>query len=400
MIVNTTEWRRPKTISSTTITAKVTQLLSQIKKSGDKSIRQLSQNFDQFVPEKIELKPFSEYELGDQLKQSIQQAAQRIERFAQVQRESLTVQSFKDDFGEYQQVINPIKSVGAYIPGGRFPLISSALMTLIPAKVAGCSRRVACSPSRHPAILAAASLAGATDFYHLGGVQAIAAMAYGFESLQPVDLIVGPGNAWVNEAKSQLQSQVKIDGVAGPSELMALCDGSQPIDWLAHDALAQSEHDPMAQSIIVSDDDRWLEQMATQLNDNADYSSLIEQQQIQLVKADSLGAMIEFSQNYAPEHLMLCHGTIAPEQLTNYGSLFIGANSAVALGDYCSGPNHTLPTMGLAKQTGGLSVHTFLKIQTIQKISDYGRVALSQIAMPLADAEGLKFHYESLKIRI
>ena len=399
MIISASNWQRPKLKDADTISAQVISMLNQIETDGDDAIDKLALQFDQINPQFIELKPFDDYQLPEALATAIKLAATRIEDFAKFQKQSVKNQSFTDEYGSFGQVVQPIERVGAYIPGGRYPLISTALMTLIPAKIAGSSVRIACSPSINPAILAAASLAGATQFIQMGGVQAIAALAYGYQQNTPVDLIVGPGNAWVNEAKKQVQSRIKIDGLAGPSELLAICDNKQPVEWLAYDALAQAEHDPLACSIIISDDQDWLTSMQEYLNSKSDFAELIENKQIELILGQSKEQLLAFSEAYAPEHLMLCHEAIKPDELTNYGSLFVGANSAVALGDYITGPNHTLPTLGFARQTGGLSVNTFLRIQTIQTVNDLGRKELSKSAMQIADAEGLVNHYESLKIR-
>jgi histidinol dehydrogenase len=399
MITKAVDWQRTSLESTDDVSAKVTTMLSQIKAEGDKKIDQLAMQFDNIKPTIVKLKPFEEYDLDDDLAESIKLAHKRIEAFATFQLKGVTSDSFTDDFGTFGQVVSPIEKIGAYIPGGRFPLISTALMTLVPAKVAGSKIRVACSPSINPALLAAASLAGATEFIQIGGVQAIAALAYGYKQTSAVDLIVGPGNIWVNEAKKQVQGSVKIDGLAGPSELLALCDANQPVDWLAWDALAQAEHDPLACSLIVSDDQNWLTKLSNYIESNEAFSTLIANKQIELIQTQSIQQAIQFSEDYAPEHLMLCHGAIGENDLNNYGSLFVGANSAVALGDYITGPNHTLPTLGFARQTGGLSVNTFVRIKTIQQVTDHGRKALSKSAMPLANAEGLVNHYESLKIR-
>ncbi|TQV73709.1 histidinol dehydrogenase [Aliikangiella marina] len=399
MITKAQNWQRPRFADDSTLIDSVATILNDIADEGDTAIERYAEKFDGQKPEFIELKSFDEYQLDAELSNAIQLAAKRIRRFAEFQFESLTSRQFEDDYGFFGQAVKPIEKVGAYIPGGRFPLISTALMTLIPARVVGCSSRVACSPSDHPAILAAASLAGATQFVKLGGVQAVGALTNGYQSIEPVDLIVGPGNAWVNEAKRQVQSKVKIDGLAGPSELMAICDDQQPIDWLALDALAQAEHDPNACSLIVSDSQSWLTEMLSYLEKNKDTRELIKNEQVALVYANNKADMIAFSEDYAPEHLMLCHNAVKADELNNYGSLFIGANSAVALGDYISGPNHTLPTLGYAKQTGGLSVNTFVKIQTIQQVNKQGRETLSEAAKHLAKAEGLEFHFQSLVAR-
>ncbi len=400
MITNVNQWQRPKQQGIEDIAKKVDEMLTLIENQGDEAIEQYAEQFDNCKPQIIELKPFADYQLNEALANAIQLAAKRIEIFCKFQKQSIQSQLFTDDYGTFGQVINPIERVAAYIPGGRFPLISTSLMTLIPARIAGSKVRIACSPSTNPALLAAASLAGATQFMQLGGVQAIAAMTFGYQQIVPVDLMVGPGNAWVNEAKKQIQNRIKIDGLAGPSELLAICDAAQPVEWLAYDALAQAEHDPLACSIIISDDLRWLEKMHCCLQQKPEFCEILDSKQVELIYAANKEQLLHFSETFGPEHLMLCHEKISAQELTNFGSLFIGANSAVALGDYISGPNHTLPTLGYSRQTGGLSVNTFLRIQTIQKINVKGRQQLSKAAMPLAEAEGLVNHYESMKIRL
>jgi len=399
MITKAIDWSRADLKVDSQIESKVQAILTSIRNEGDSAIEGFSLEFDQQPVKVIDLKPFEDYQLKDDLANSIQLAANRIEKFALFQKQGIRSESFSDEFGCYGQVVSPIERVGAYIPGGRYPLISTALMTLIPAKVAGSPVRIACSPSSHPAILAAASLAGATQFIQLGGVQAIGALAYGYQDNLPVDVVVGPGNAWVNEAKKQLQSQVKIDGLAGPSELLALCDGEQPIEWLAFDVLAQAEHDPLACSLIVSDDSNWLVSMLSFLEKNSETNKLLQQKQIELIYAESVEELVQFSNQYAPEHLMHCHPQVDQKRLINYGSLFIGANSAVALGDYITGPNHTLPTLAYARQNGGLNVNVFLRVLTTQTVNDLGRMKLSKLAMPIAKAEGLNYHFKSLQLR-
>ena len=411
MIINAKQWQRKGVALTTernagsssndvtTIEEKGSKILSDIQKNGDEAIERYAMEFDQTAVRRIALKPFAEYQLEAGLADAIQLAAKRIERFAEFQKEGFHSRSFSDETGSYGQVVKPIERVGAYIPGGRFPLISTALMTLIPARVAGSPIRIACSPSNNPALLAAASLAGATEFIQVGGVQAIGALSTGYQQTKAVDLIVGPGNAWVNEAKKQIQSRVKIDGLAGPSELLAICDENQPIEWIALDALAQAEHDPMACSLVISDNQAWLERLQLFLNSRDDMKALIENQQIELIFGEKKSTLICFSDNYAPEHLMLCHERIELDELSNYGSLFVGANSAVALGDYITGPNHTLPTLGYARQTGGLNVQTYLRVLTTQVVNDSGRRSLTSAAMAIANAEGLSYHFESLKVR-
>jgi len=400
MITKVKDWDRPQLQTADGLEEKVSKMLAEIQSEGSSAIDRFSKEFDQQEVKFIPLRRFEEYQLGNQLADSIKFATDRIEKFAQFQKKNNQTSEFSDEYGSYGQIVSPVERVGAYIPGGRFPLISTALMTLIPAKVAGSPVRIACSPSDNPAILAAAALAGATQFMQIGGVQAIGALAFGYRNMQPVDVIVGPGNAWVNEAKKQVQSRVKIDGLAGPSELLAICDGETNIEWLAFDALAQAEHDPLASSIIISDDSNWLNSVLTFLEKEEKTKTLIKEKQIELIFAQSTNELIDFSNQYAPEHLMLCHKNIQRDKLVNFGSLFVGENSAVALGDYISGPNHTLPTLGYARQNGGLNVNTFLRVLTTQSINEKGRELLSSKAMPIAKAEGLKYHFESLNKRL
>jgi histidinol dehydrogenase len=272
-------------------------------------------------------------------------------------------------------------------------------MTLTPAQVAGCPVRIACSPSDHPAILAAASLAGATQFLHLGGAQAIGALSFGFDDIKPVNMIVGPGNAYVNTAKAQVQSHTKIDTLAGPSELMIYANELKNTEWIMYDALAQAEHDIDAVSIVVSTSKQLLENLYTCTTAHESGVELIKNKQIQFVLANNNEQALDIINDYAPEHLLVTDTQIDIKLFTNYGSLFIGENSAVAFGDYCAGPNHTLPTNGAGKYSGGLSVHQFFKVLSTQKINDKGRTKLAKVSAILAKAEGLKFHQKSAIVR-
>ncbi len=394
-----TNWKRPNLTQSPELFQQVAKLLQEVETGGDLAIDSLSKRFDGFQPRKIALKPYRDYALEPQLLNSIEQAAQRIEAFCTLQKDTLQPQQIEEESGVFGFKYSPIEAIGAYIPGGRFPLISTALMTLIPARVAGCERRVACSPSVHPAILAAASLAGATEFWQIGGAQAVAAMAFGYQTMLPVQMVVGPGNQYVNVAKQLLQSRIKIDVAAGPSELLILANAETNQKWLIADMAAQAEHDPQAQSVLVSDDVAFLVSVEQQLIANEELYNLLKHEQIVLLQARNVDDMIKFSNRYAPEHLLLADERIQAEQLKHYGSLFIGQNSAVAFGDYCAGPNHTLPTMGSANRSSGLCVQSFMNIQSYQKISDQGRLQLAEIGRPLAEAEQLVWHERSMQVR-
>lgn len=398
-IMSIQNYRRPMLQQQATITDTVRQLMQQVMHHGDTAIEQFSRDIDGFEPRFMRLKDFSDYKLSHGLKTAIKTSHQRILQFCRFQAENLKTDTYQDDCGEFTSLYQPIERVGAYIPGGRFPLISTALMTLTPAQVAGCPVRIACSPSDHPAVMAAASLAGATGFIRIGGAQAIAALSYGWQDMAPVHLIVGPGNAYVNEAKAQIQHRTAIDTLAGPSELLIYANDVQHIDWLVADALAQAEHDPAAVSVVVSESAKLLNKIKQSLENQDKSKDLFRQGNIVLLHSDSQSASIEFINNYAPEHLQVCVDGLNPDLFTAYGSLFLGENSAVAFGDYCSGPNHTLPTAGAAKYSGGLSVHQFVKVLTRQRICNRGRGILAEIAVEMARAEGLIEHQRSAELR-
>ena len=398
--IKVNEWQRPDAIDNSIVQSTVNNILNDISKSGDAAIEKYSKSIDGFKPKMIALKPFEDYQLSDQLSKSIGFAAARIEAFCRFQKDNLSEACIEDDFGRFGYRYHPVESIGVYIPGGRFPLISSALMTLLPARVAGAKVRVACSPSNNPAILAAASLAGATEFVRLGGAQAVAALTYGYKSIKPVNMIVGPGNQYVNTAKQLVRSRVAIDTVAGPSELLIIADDNTNIDLLIADMAAQAEHDPDAFSILITDNCELLEKYYQKINSVCELKKLFDNHQIQLVLAKTDDEIIEFSNDVAPEHLLLAKKSISEHKFKNYGSLFIGENSAIALGDYCSGPNHTLPTTGSAKHSSGLSVQSFMKVQSYQQIDSKNIEVICRQAAELAKAEGLSWHYKSLKLRV
>ncbi len=393
------DYQRPRFKDQSKIEQTVAKILEKIKTHGDKAVQAISQKIDQQDARYIELLPFDEYPLEQGLKDAIQSAHRRIKKFCQFQIKNLKNDQYSDEMGDFGFVYQPIERIGAYIPGGQFPLISTALMTLLPAQVAGCPVRVACSPSDHPALLAAASLGGATQFLHLGGAQAIGALSYGFDQTAPVNMIVGPGNAYVNQAKAQVQHRTQIDTLAGPSELLIYGNQIKQPEWLMFDALAQAEHDPNAVSLVVSETAPLLENLYDLLAEHDKGQELLANDNIVLLLADDQQQALDFINDYAPEHLMVCDESLKTALFTNYGSLFIGENSAVAFGDYCAGPNHTLPTAGAAKFSGGLSVHQFLKVLSTQKINATGRGVLANISSKLAAAEGLVYHQKSADIR-
>ena len=399
-IVPAADWERPAAGASEAAERDARAILADIRERGDAAVAAHSERLDGFAPEAIELAPFDDYGLDAELAGAIRLAHRRIERFAEMQRESYADRRFTDETGTYGQRVVPVGSVGAYVPGGRHPLVSTALMTLVPAAVAEVPVRVAVSPSRHPAVLAACSLAGATRFVHLGGAQAVGALAYGSRWTPAVDLVVGPGNAWVAAAKSLVQGTVGIDTVAGPSEVLVIAGPDADAEWLAWDLVAQAEHDPLAFSVLVSWDRPLLDAVAARLAAMPEAAEPAARGGLQLVLADGVDGAVALSNRMGPEHLHVHSESVPAASLTSYGSLFLGAESAVALGDYVSGPNHTLPTGGYARVKGGLSVGDFLRVLTWQRVTPQGLARLGPAAAALADAEGLAGHAESVRARL
>ena len=308
----------------------------------------------------------------------------------------------------------PVETVGAYVPAGRYPLPSTALMLAIPAKVAGVKRVVACSPASkgygtiHPAVLVAMDIAGIDEIYCTGGAQAIAAMAYGTETVKKVDLIAGPGNKFVTEAKRQVLGIVGIDSLAGPSEVLVIADELANPQYTAIDLLAQSEHDPNARATLVTTSEEFagkvmecLYQFAGELSTGETARKSWEDNGTVII-AGSLDEAIAISDDVAPEHLEVhTHNSDAvAARLRNFGSLFIGEYTPVAFGDYCSGTNHTLPTMATAKYSNGVWVGTFLKTSFTQHISREGCLNLSRTCVQLAGEEGLFAHQKSVLVRV
>jgi len=392
------QWQRPQSDQFQSANRIVAEMVLELDRIGPEFLISKSEELDGFQPKIINLLPFESYALDPHLKQHLRVAARRIERFAKSQRESLVDLSFSDECGSYGHRFLPMETAGCYIPGGRFPLVSSALMTLIPAKIAGVGNRIAVSPSSHPAIQAAASLAGATHFLQMGGAQAILALARGFMGLPKAQIICGPGNAFVNAAKAKVQDQVKIDSLAGPSEILVLADAETPVEFVVQDLLAQAEHDPMALSVCAAIDRTFLEAIQAELRQHP-----VDQiGDCHLLQAETQDELVEFSNKMAPEHLLVTNPErISVNELVNYGSLFLGEWSAVALGDYCSGPNHTLPTNGFASLSGGLSVGDFLRTLTWQQMKPTPEyMDLSETASTLAQLEGLSHHEESIRVRV
>jgi len=339
-----------------------------------------------------------------------------IEEFAKAQKDSIKeIKEFEVQPGiKLGHRIIPIDSCCCYVPGGSYPLYSTALMLSIPAKVAGVKRIVGCSPPMkgtskiHPMTLVAMDLGGVDEIYVTGGAQAIAAFSYGTESIKPVDLIVGPGNQYVTEAKRQCYGQVGIDFIAGPSEVLIIADERSNPKILAADILGQSEHDLLAKGILltVSENvgEKVIEQVEEQLKtlETREIASKSWEDFGEVIFCDSLEEATQISNNYAPEHLELAieNPERIIEELNNYGSLFIGENTAEVFGDYASGTNHTLPTLRAARYTGGVYVGTFLKTCTHQKMTKEASQKIAPMVSKMAEGEGLVAHSRAAKERI
>lgn len=402
------------------LTLDVANIIDEVQRDGDTALARYSALFDKssrtsfrITEEEIEK---AKTEVVPELVEYMETAAKNIRNFAKRQLTSLT--DLKEEEiapGVYlgHRVI-PVESCSCYVPGGGYPLFSTALMLAIPAAVAGVKRVTACSPVMrgtdrvHPAILTALSIAGVNEIYAVGGAQAIAASAWGTEQIAPVDVIVGPGNRYVTEAKRQCYGQVGIDFVAGPSEVLIIADESADPEIIAADILAQSEHDLNARGILLCTDETIAkatseaveEQLKTLETEAIARKSWEENGEIIIV--DSLEEACAISDKFAPEHLELNVAdpdTLIPK-LKNYGALFTGQCSAEVFGDYVSGSNHTLPTLGAARYTGGVWVGTFLKVCTNQRMTLEGVNRLAPVAAAMATAEGLHAHSKAASIRM
>lgn len=396
----------------------VRQIIQAVKEQGDEAIKKYTAQFDgvaleQFSVAEEEIKNAHRQMTKEDLT-AIRSAAENIERFAIKQKEALTDFEYEIQSGVFTgQKVIPIERVGVYAPGGSYPLPSTVLMCAIPARVAGVDGIVLCSPPRHngsihPAILVAADICQIDKIYKIGGVQAIAAMAFGTETIQRVDKIVGPGNKYVALAKKMVFGAVGIDFIAGPTELLIIADEQANPEFIAADLLGQAEHDVDAAPILVTTSLELAQ--AVNLELQRQLASLptaeIAQKSLdtngKIILVESLAEAFMIANKKAPEHLELQvqNAEKYVDQLRNYGSLFIGQYSAEALGDYSSGLNHTLPTNSSARYTGGLSVKDFLKFQTTLRLTKQGLASIGSPAVALGVMEGLIGHARSVEIRM
>ena len=390
----------------------VNEIINDIKMRGDAAVRDYAKKFGDGDLEQFEL---TEKEIQNAINSvpkeiiaAIEKSIENVQSFAKAQLGAINNLKIDQNGIILGHTIFPIKRTGAYVPGGNYPLPSSAIMSCVPAKVAGVKEVIVCSPKIKPATVTAAKLAGADRIFRIGGVQAIAAMAYGTETIPQVYKITGPGNKYVTAAKKAVYGVCDIDFLAGPSEVMIIADESANIKFIAADLLAQAEHDPDARAFLITDSKQLAQEVYIQVKEflKTLQTKNIASQSIEksfIIVVDNIEQSIEIANKKSPEHLEICvkkEDCILP-YLKNYGSLFIGNYSAEVLGDYCSGTNHVLPTNSISKYTGGLSVFDFIKIQTYQKISQTAaKKILCPIASKIAETEGLYAHKLSADIRM
>lgn len=392
----------------------VSDIISQVRQRGDAALREYSQKFDQVTPASFEVTAQeieqALVELDPQTRLDSEFAINQVKRFAEAQLATIKPLEVEVLPGVHLgHRIIPIQTVGCYVPGGRYPILSAPVMSIVPAKVAGCDEIVAClPPGAHPAMIAICHLAGAHRIFKVGGAQAIAAMAWGTESIPVVDKIVGPGNAFVNEAKRQVFGKVGIDALAGPSEIFIIADDSADPRILAADLLAQAEHDVRTRVGLATTSleiaQQTLAEIERQLGNLPTAKTAGEAWRLQgeIAVCEDEAQLIAYADHMATEHLQVHtrdpHGTAS--KIRNYGSVFIGQNASVVFSDKCCGTNHTLPTMAAARYTGGLWVGAYVKTCTHQWIDEQGIPAIAQPAIRQSRTEGMQAHRRAAEIRL
>lgn len=409
---------RPAQKDDTAVTKNVAQILQQVKVRGDQAVRDYSRQFDKVELADLRVSPefltSSLESINPKLRSAIEQAHSNITAFHKAEYpHNHDVETMPGVHCALHW--RPLEVVGFYIPGGSAPLFSSVLMQVIPARIAGCRRMILCAPPQkdgtiHPAILATAKLCGVSEVFAIGGAQAIAAMAYGTETIRKVDKIFGPGNAYVTAAK-QLVSQdpegAAIDMPAGPSEVLVIAEKSARPEWVAADLLAQAEHDPTAQAILVTTEAAFAEKVQAEVMRQLSLLSRrsIAEQSIaesRIIVVTDMKTALEVSNAYAPEHLII-HNEDAARYLPDIhhaGSVFLGALTPESAGDYASGTNHVLPTYGYARAYNGINVLSYMKSMTVQSLTQVGLNNLGSTIITMAEAEGLTAHARAVSIRM
>ncbi len=381
---------------------RVRRIVNDVRRGGDRALRRYAQRWDglgrtQSLKVSVAELEETSRSLSPQLRKSLRQATTNIRRFCEWQKPSAWTKTRGGV--SLGQLVRPLESVGCYVPGGRYPLVSTLLMTVIPAQVAGVRNIRVVSPRPTPEVLGAAAMLGVRDFYRVGGAQAIAALAYGTTTIPRVDKIVGPGNAYVTVAKKLVAFDCAIDFLAGPTEAVVLSDSGVP-EFLAADLVSQAEHDPDALAVFITTSRKLARSVADSIEqaaqDNPTARESLRQRGAILVAASRQQAR-DWANALAPEHI-----TVSKEDLPfiqNAGSIFVGDYSPQAAGDYASGPNHVLPTAGQARFRGGLSTLDFCKLITVQELSRSGLQAIAKTIECLAQTEGLSAHAHSVRVR-
>ncbi|WP_017343777.1 histidinol dehydrogenase [Halorubrum sp. T3] len=393
----------------------VREIVERVREEGDVAVREFAEEFDGVAVGNVDVTDDAERaheelaDADDPVLDAVREAAANVREFHERQRPD----DWRDDFGgrELGRRFRPIDRVGVYVPGGAAAYPSSALMGIIPAVVAGVDHVAVATPPAeelNPVTLAAIHEAGADAVYQVGGAQAIGALAYGTETVTRVQKVVGPGNKWVTAAKSVVQGDVEIDFLAGPSEVLVLADGTADPDLVAADLVAQAEHDPNASVVAVTDDADLADAVAEAVDAQAaerereeTIRAALDNEASGVLHARSMPEAVLFAEEYAAEHLSIVaeDDEALLDRITNAGSVFLGPYSPVAAGDYAAGTNHVLPTNGGAKRYGGLSVDTFLRSSTVQRLDRDALDDLSETITTLAEAEGLEAHAESVRKR-
>jgi len=404
------------------IDAAVVKILAAVKDKGDEAVLGFTKQFDRLsvasvsnleIPHKdLELAYNS---LSAEQKNALDIATQRVRAYHEHQKIEAGCHSWEyeeKDGTRLGQKVTPLDRVGIYVPGGKAAYPSSVLMNTIPAKVAGVAEVIMVVPTpdgaRNPLVLAAAYLAGVDRVFTIGGAQAVGALAYGTKTIPSVDKIVGPGNAYVAAAKRRVFGVVGIDMIAGPSEILVLCDGSSNPDWIAMDLFSQAEHDEQAQSILLCPDASFIEQVQVSINKllpEMPRAKVIEASltnRALLIQVKDMSEACEIANAIAAEHLEIC--AVDPrkwaEQIRHAGAIFMGNYTSESLGDYCAGPNHVLPTARTARFSSPLGVYDFIKRSSMIEVSEAGAQTLGAVASTLAHGEGLQAHARAAEMRL
>ncbi len=392
----------------------VKQIIATVRSDGDQALRHYAECFDHATIHHIELTDEEREQLAasvsPQVKQAIEQALHNITAFHEAQMPKAVELETQPGVRCVQRAV-PIQRVGLYIPGGRAPLFSTVLMLAAPARIAGCKEVVLCTPQGAdariaPEIIYAANACGVKHIYRVGGAQAIAAMAYGTESIPRVDKIFGPGNRFVTHAKQLVSIDTAIDMPAGPSEVLVMADDTARAEYVAADMLSQAEHGPDSQAILVCHTDELAAQVAREVERQTALlprRELVEQSlsHSRIIVLPTREEMTAFANAYAPEHLIISmeRPWDIAEQITAAGSVFVGNYSPESAGDYASGTNHTLPTSGWARSFSGVNIDSYMRKITFQELTQEGLRSLSSTIVTMAEAEGLHAHAQAVMVR-